>query len=83
MGNRGTRFEVRGQALAYVYFEDEPGRPISSSTANAKGAVGRLDGSRAFVLRACNEPESAARSLNRNTTGPLVRIVHKLVEPNA
>jgi hypothetical protein len=25
-----------GQALAYLYFEEEPGRPISSSTAHAK-----------------------------------------------
>ena len=71
-----------GQKLAYVYFEDEPGRPICSSTARAQGAIGRLDFYFTLVLRAGGEPECAARRLNNRAAGTLVWIVHKLVEPN-
>jgi hypothetical protein len=60
------------QKLAYVYFEDEPGRLISSSTARAKGAIGRLDFHFTLVLRARGEPECAAGGLNNSAARPLV-----------
>jgi hypothetical protein len=75
-----------------VYFEDEPGRTISSSTANAQGAIGRLDfhftpqqqrQERCYsVFSAGGEPECAARGLNNRAARPFVWIIHKLVEPN-
>jgi hypothetical protein len=69
-------------SLAYIYYEDGPGRPINSLPARAKGAIGRLDFHFAFVLRPRGEPECAARGLNNRTASPLVWIIHKLVEPN-
>src|SRR5215467_13547871 len=54
----------------------------SSSTARAKGAIGRLDFDFTLVLRACAEPECAARSLNNRAASTFVWIIHKLVEPN-
>jgi hypothetical protein len=55
----------------------------STSTANAKGTGRRLDFNFALILRARDEPESAARSLNGNATCSLVWIIHKLVKPDA
>jgi hypothetical protein len=68
-------FTVRdqnGQALAYVYFEDEPGRLIRSSPARAKGAIGRLNFNFTLVLRARGEPECAAGGLNNSAARPFV-----------
>src|SRR6516162_4024051 len=59
----------------------QAGQP-SSSTARAKGAIGRLDFHFTLVLRARGEPECAARGLNNSAAGAFVWIVHKLVEPN-
>jgi hypothetical protein len=53
-----------------------------ASTARAKGAIGRLNFHFTLVLSARGEPECAARGLNNRAAGPLVWIVHKLVEPN-
>jgi hypothetical protein len=52
------------------------------STARAEGAIGCLNFHFTLVLSARGEPECAARSLNNRAAGPLVWIVHKLVEPN-
>ena len=63
----------------------------SSSTARAKGAIGRHDfhvpqqqrQKRCyFVLSAGAEPECAARGLNNRAARSFVWIIHKLVEPN-
>jgi hypothetical protein len=65
---------------------------IQPSTANAHGAIGCLDFHVTpqqhrqqrcyFVLSAGAEPECAARGLNNRAARPLVRIIHKFVEPN-
>ena len=57
------------------------GRP-GSSTARAKGAIGRLDFHFTLVLSARAEPECAARGFNNRAAGAFIWIIHKLVEPN-
>ncbi len=54
-------------------------RRIASSTADAKGAIGRLDPNLTPVLGARAEPEGAARHLNNRAAGTLVWIIHKLI----
>jgi hypothetical protein len=55
---------------------------IPSSTAHAKGAIGRLDFHFSVVLSARAEPECATCSLNDCAAGTFVWIIHKLIEPN-
>jgi hypothetical protein len=53
---------------------------FAGSTADAKGAIGRLDFNVAFVLTARRKPKCAAGGFNGNVPGPLVGIIDELVE---